>query len=54
MKNFIRKGLCAKAHEPRVGLNPSIKSTLLRKARPFLFFPHQSKLYSERMMRQGA
>ncbi|MBM3164658.1 MAG: hypothetical protein FJZ80_04270 [Bacteroidetes bacterium] len=30
-----------------IGLNPTIASTLLRKARPFLLFPHQSKNYSD-------
>ena len=46
-------GLCAEAHEPGFVLNPTIASTLLRKARPFLFFPHQSKLNSDWIMRRG-
>ena len=40
--------------EPEGVLNPTIASTLLRKARPFLLFPHQSKLNSDWIMRRGA
>jgi hypothetical protein len=41
-------------HEPRAVFNLTIASTLLRKARPFLFFPHQGKLNSDWIMRLGA